>query len=491
MRTAALRILQIGAIVIVLAASTLTVFDLDRFLVPKELVLHVAALLAALFAFGAIRRTAFTRVDWILITYLLLSGASALLATNRWLGLRGFAVTASGILIFWIARALREAGFDRPLLNALAIAVVLAAITALLQAYGVSMPLFALTRIPGGTLGNRNFVAHVAAFGLPLLFLAAMRGRFVLASCGVAIVAASLVLTRSRGAWLACAVMLLLFIVVARVWTRLLGVLAFAAFGVVAALVIPNTLRWRSENPYLQSVAGVANYEQGSGRGTLVQYKRSLWMAAAHPLFGVGPGNWAVEYPGSAPRSDPSLNQSEPGMTFNPWPSSDWIAFVSERGLAAAVLLLLALFFIALAPNEDRLIRATLLAIIAAVVVAGLFDAVLLLAVPTFIVWAAIGALMPPSRSADSPVGAGRLRAGPTLILIVISAIGAARSGAQLVAMEMYETRGSLELASRIDPGNYRLQLRLASRCAHAKAAHALFPHAEAARAASERCGKR
>ncbi|PYQ57634.1 MAG: hypothetical protein DMF58_17855, partial [Acidobacteria bacterium] len=225
MRTAALRILQIGAIVIVLAASTLTVFDLDRFLVPKELVLHVAALLAALFAFGAIRRTAFTRVDWILITYLLLSGASALLATNRWLGLRGFAVTASGILIFWIARALREAGFDRPLLNALAIAVVLAAITALLQAYGVSMPLFALTRIPGGTLGNRNFVAHVAAFGLPLLFLAAMRGRFVLASCGVAIVAASLVLTRSRGAWLACAVMLLLFIVVARVWTRLLGVL--------------------------------------------------------------------------------------------------------------------------------------------------------------------------------------------------------------------------------------------------------------------------
>src|SRR5207253_4426984 len=142
------------------------------------------------------------------------------------------------------------------------------------------------SRLPGGTLGNRDFVAHGAGFGLPLLFLAAMRGRFVLASCGVAIVAASLVLTRSRGAWLACAVMLLLFIVVARVWTRLLGVLAFAAFGVVAALVIPSTLRWRSENPYLQSVAGVANYEQGSERGRLVQYRRSLWMAAAHPLFG-------------------------------------------------------------------------------------------------------------------------------------------------------------------------------------------------------------
>ena len=39
---------------------------------------------------------------------------------------------------------------------------------------------------------------------------------------------------------------------------------------------------------------------------------------------------------------------------------------------------------------------ATLLATIAAVIVAGLFDAVLLLALPTLIVWTAIGALWSP-----------------------------------------------------------------------------------------------
>ena len=40
MKSFSVRIIQIGAIAIVLVASTLTVFDLDRFLVPKELVLH-------------------------------------------------------------------------------------------------------------------------------------------------------------------------------------------------------------------------------------------------------------------------------------------------------------------------------------------------------------------------------------------------------------------------------------------------------------------
>jgi thioredoxin-like negative regulator of GroEL len=55
-------------------------------------------------------------------------------------------------------------------------------------------------------------------------------------------------------------------------------------------------------------------------------------------------------------------------------------------------------------------------------------------------------------------------------------------------------SRAALERASAIDPGNYRLHLRLAQsgkkqqRCAHAAAAHALFPHAAAAREAMQGC---
>ena len=48
----------------------------------------------------------------------------------------------------------------------LAGACVVASATALLQAYGlVESDYISLSRAPGGTLGNRNFVAHLAATG--------------------------------------------------------------------------------------------------------------------------------------------------------------------------------------------------------------------------------------------------------------------------------------------------------------------------------------
>ena len=58
--------------------------------------------------------------------------------------------------------------------------------------------------------------------------------------------------------------------------------------------LLPNRLEWKSDSPYLDSAAGLVNYKEGSGRGRLVQYGNSLRMTVAHPLFGVGPGNWPV-----------------------------------------------------------------------------------------------------------------------------------------------------------------------------------------------------
>ena len=43
--------LQVGAVAVVLAAVTWKEFELDRFYVPKELVLHVTALVAGLLVF--------------------------------------------------------------------------------------------------------------------------------------------------------------------------------------------------------------------------------------------------------------------------------------------------------------------------------------------------------------------------------------------------------------------------------------------------------
>src|SRR5687768_14828196 len=85
-------LLQLGAIAVVFAASPTRAFDLDRFLVPKELVLHVTALLAGLFAIRAVRRSQGSWIDLALSGYLVLGVLSAGFATNPWLAARAVAL---------------------------------------------------------------------------------------------------------------------------------------------------------------------------------------------------------------------------------------------------------------------------------------------------------------------------------------------------------------------------------------------------------------
>ena len=301
----------VGAIAVVLLALPYKAFDLDRFFVPKELVLHATAAIAGLIVLARRPRPTVSRVDTFLVAFVGLSVISALFAENWWLATRALAITASGVTVFWVARALAAAGYERALVSGLASAVVAGAVTALLQAYGVEPEYVSLSRAPGGTFGNRNFMAHLSAIGTPNILLCAIEARrawgFWIGTTGMALVAAALVLSRSRAAWLALivggALMLLLGWRMRDAWTdvvrrRRLRVIAGAsAVTVVAALLLPNALEWKSNSPYLDSVRGVVNYKEGSGAGRLVQYRNSLRMAGANRVLGVGPGNWAVEYP--------------------------------------------------------------------------------------------------------------------------------------------------------------------------------------------------
>jgi hypothetical protein len=323
---------------------------------------------------------------------------------------------------------------------------------------------------------------------------------------------AALVLTRSRPAWLSFAAVMLVLIVAMLVsaplrrdrgiWKRVAGVIALSAICVALSLALPNTLHWHGRNPYLDSVRNIAGYSEGSGRGRLVQYGHSLLIALHHPLLGAGPGNWPVDYPLRAARSDPSRDPNDRGMTANPWPSSDWFACISERGIAAFVLLAMA--FLKLTASGLRQVRRSIdaqealaavafLGVIAGAAVAATFDAVLLLAVPAFLVWSALGALWVPEEA--SPRTSWRF---VVIAALLLSMVGVVRSTSQIVAMEIFAThsdRASLVRAAQIDPGSYRLQMRLArmggrGRCEHARAAHALFPTALAPVEAGRGCGK-
>lgn len=521
---AALRILQVGLIACVLAAAPFPAFDLERHLVPKELVLHAAGFGAACLLLGRARRLALSAADLLLAVFLLLSVVSALAAGNHWLALRGFGVSLSGALVFWSARALAQRDLGRPLVVALALATALAAGTALLQAYGVESRFWAERRAPGGAFGNRNFMAHFVALGIPGLVLVGLgarrRGALVLTAAGTALVAAALALSRSRAAWLGAAVWVVLFSVeglwAGELWysraarRRLAALGAAAAAGVALALALPNTLSWRSDSPYLDTLVGIADYREGSGRGRLIQYRNTLRMARDHPLLGVGPGNWPVAYPRYTTPGDPAFDPND-FIPTNPWPSSDWVALAAERGvpaLASIVLAGAALGFGAwrrwrrAGPAGEGLEGLAAVLTLAVLAVVSSFDAVLLLPTPTFFVGAALGVLTrPPKRLALTfPLKDRRRRR----LLAAAAAVGGLlvlRSAGQIAAMAAYGdgTRlAAVERAARIDPGSYRLQMLAAygwrdrNRCAaargYAAAAQRLFPNHPAPRALLAAC---
>jgi O-antigen ligase len=520
---AALLALGAGALACVLLVLPYRSFDLDRFFVPKEIALHVTAIVAGIAALASTRRFALTRADLALIVWLGLSAVSAVFATNHALAFRALTVSVSSAVVFWSARTVAREGFGGALTRVLALVVVAGAFTALAQAYGVKMEFAALNRAPGGTFGNRNFMAHLTAAGVPLVVwcIASARAKLGAIFWTVALggCAGALVLSRTRAAWLALAVgMTFAVLVVARgpvllesadSRRRLTVALIAVAVGVLLALALPNTLDWKSDSPYLDSVKGVVDFREGSGHGRVAQYANSARMAASHPLLGVGPGNWPVIYPKFAPPNDPSLSEAT-GMTANPWPSSDWIAALSERGVAAflaMVSFVLLLIGGALAVRYDSARSATerLAAVAGAVVlliaaIEGGFDAVLLLPTPAIVVWAAAGVFVPKGaeRRVDTPSVVKRVLLGATFAAFTLLACMASVS--RLQAMRLYEvgTTAAIEAALVKDPGSYRIQMRGAEyflargQCAkaraHASSARDLFPSAPAPRRVLAQC---
>jgi O-antigen ligase len=515
--TAAAHLLGAGLTVATLIALPEAPSDLDRHQFPKETVLHLAVFLAVVLARPWPAR-GLRRATWAALGGLACwSVVTAVAATNPWLALRATTLTLTTIAALCTARHLAAHGAGTILLGWAAAAAVLGATTGLMQALGMEHIFFNELRAPGGTFGNRNFLAHLAAATLPLLaYLILTVRRFTslaLLAIGVAFCAAALVLTRSRAGWLAALVGIgvagatLLYarwqVGVPLKPSRLMLLVLMAPLGITTAMVLPNTLEWRSNSPYTDTLGNLANYREGSGRGRLLQYQHSLELAWQHPVLGVGPGNWALHYGDVAPRGDPSFARNDV-VPLNPWPSSDWVAIVSERGIPGLLLALLlgvSVFWRALcgirAGGDRGLGGAALAGTLAAIAVAGMFDAVLLLAVPAGFAALTVGALLSradgDSVSVAAPTSAAR---GFSLVALAL-AVGLARSamqtGAYLVAGDG-ANRERLARAAIVDPFNYQLRIRLArGRCqdarTHAAAAVRLAPTWPAARAAARRCG--
>ena len=501
-----------------LGAAQSVFFDLDRHQVPKELVLHATALIGLMVMLPGWRRVQLTAIDGLLLLTLAWSWASALLAVNHWIGFRAVSIGTSAFVVYRMGRRIAGTPAARLAMAGLVAAVVIAATVGLAESFGFSHPIFATERVPGGTFGNRNFLAHFVVIGLPLVGLMAVTSRrwwsVVAGVLAVVLMVGLIVITRSRAAWLAGLLsggVLVLAAWGARAWreslprARRLGILLAAVTGGVAALIIPNQLEWKSESPYRDTVTGLVDFRTGSGQGRLLQWRNSLQLVPGDPVFGVGPGNWFVHYPRVTAPGDPAFAGYN-AVPTNPWPSSDWVAFLTEVGVVGTVLLLLAGGAIGLtalrrtgSDDPAEVGRGLMvLGMMTAGLVTGGFDAVLHLAAPSFLLAAAVGLLVPESGPVmDRPIraAAARLAGGFAVVVVGLALLLSAGHVAALRATRDARDRAAVTTALRFAPGNHQLHLRLTqsgscrARIAHARAAQSLLPFHPYPKRALRECG--
>lgn len=501
----------------------------EDFMAPRELVLQLAALAAGVLCLARARTARLAAEDVLLAGFALLALVSyRAVSVNPWLGARAFGITWAGVALFWCARAAAQERWGARLTAAAAAAAVLLAVTVLIEAYGglsFSLP----GRSPGGVLGHRNSAAHLMVLALPLLALHAARARhrvLCVATCaGAGVAAMVVVLSRSRGAWIGAAVIAAVAVAClgarggrwALAAKRVRWFAAALVLGGAAAVVLPNRLAWR------EGAAGtlrhLADYGAGSGHGRVVQYGRTLRMIADHPLLGVGPGNWTIAYPAYAAPADPSYQPRDLVPTSR-LPSGDWLGLAAERGIPALLLLLAAGATLAL--RAARTLRrdtdeasggaadgsngsaeaTTLLCVLAAVLVMGVFDPLLQQPLHALFVCIAVGALAPPGRAWWQPRVTSRRRWAVGVAYAIVAVAPLVVSARQLRSTVLLASTGpaALPRAVHASPGDYRLQAMMAgrlvaaSRCdrarPHIRAARALFPAAPAPRVMERQCAR-
>ncbi len=296
------------------------------FLVPKFAALEVTASLGFL-AYVHARATsgrprwtgavtaavllvlATTALSWVVAGVSGRATPYAAAAFARWGSL--FAVAAGASVVYESSTARRR------VLESVTVAAAVVAAVGLLQHVEWLPFKIPVISTPGSTFGNRNLAAEVMALALPLGLGAVVRSpsrdtRIVLA---VALVLELLYLavTRARGAWLGAAAGLLVAAYLAgmRPSRGAIAAVLVLALGAGVAATLPGRFNPRDagDTKRYEGVVDVL-HDSVDTRSTALRTRFGLWrrtlaMARDYPLFGVGPGNWPVQFP----------RYAEPGAT--------------------------------------------------------------------------------------------------------------------------------------------------------------------------------
>ena len=201
--------------------------------------------------------------------------------------------------------------------------------------------------MPSATFGYRNYAAMflIQAIPLTLYLLTRAKGRFRLAcSLNLTVLLAFLIATRTRAAWGALVVALVIGAMIAVGYLRrtqpqltrqIAGVTPHIGFAMVIALSIGFTVtpdmgslgyESHSREKAELSDAVTSLLQPGADKDRLTMWANTLPMIADHPN-GVGPGNWQYVYP-AYDRGDVASKSGSPRR-----PHNDYIWMIAESGI--------------------------------------------------------------------------------------------------------------------------------------------------------------
>lgn len=454
----------------------------ERFVYLKELALAVSSVLAVIGSLGS-NRLWLDSLDASVATFFGFLALSLFCAAdNKPFALRTAAQLSSVITLFVVSRSIQSESMRRVLLIGVSATVITVASIVVLQAY-TSHPNYSFPiGMPGGTFGNRNRAAHFLVLGLPsIAFVIWQKGHrwAVLGIAGLVISMSAIVFTRSRGAWLGVLgeiIATAAFVVLVRreasgryLWRRGAVALGLVAISIGLVITLPNSLSWRSDSPYLGSLRTVADASSPSAQVRLVQYRNTLAMIREHPVLGIGPGNWTLEYGKYTSAGDPAYNNQFLVPT-NRLPHSDWLGIAAETGVPALLtLILVAACIIATVARQmragsDEGTAVVCSATLAGLITVGFFDPVVLTPASSFLIAIVLGSCaFRPDRAARRGVQKYR----PLVIVVVLFVLGeatvlSARQAWAQYSLESDPSIGNLDKATRLDRGDFLSRVRLA-----------------------------
>jgi O-antigen ligase len=322
----------------------------DQFTLPKEALLATVGFACAFQLLSHENVALHDPIErWFLLALFWGALLSASVAANSYLAWRELGTFAAALLVFSVARVV-EPECNREQLY-LRLSVLLAALTAvvLLEAFG-GLPFFSEPgRRPGATLGNRNLIARLLCLWLPLLWreLAVIQKPLLRRAVAVTLTAActTIVLTRSRGAWIIATLFGLTLLVAvfalrytdspsAAVRACLRWTLAIS-IGVALGLFIPNRMDWGPAS-FASSGSRILDYKSGTGRERVEQSRTTFGIFTSHPFWGIGPANWSIIYPEYAQRND-SSSMVDGQFSTPRVPRGDGLSLATEFGLPGVI----------------------------------------------------------------------------------------------------------------------------------------------------------